>query len=158
MADEAKDEGDSTGCWALNGACFCGKVTFRVEGPQIFSMYCHCTTCQKLHGAPFVHFLGFPKPNVQVTGGRASIVEVASSKGMNRYSCGVCSARVYNENLSEDSGFIGVPAMALERGADGKIVDMEKIAPTGHIFYDDRVVDMDDDLPKFKAFPGGEVV
>ena len=34
-----------------NGSCHCGKVTYQVSRDKpLSSKYCHCTTCQTLHG------------------------------------------------------------------------------------------------------------
>lgn len=42
----------------------------------------------------------------------------------------------------------------LERDADGKIINWEGVKPTSHIFYDTRVVDVADDLPKWEGYQG----
>lgn len=34
------------------GSCHCGKVTYQLSREKpLDSKYCHCTTCQKIHGA-----------------------------------------------------------------------------------------------------------
>lgn len=34
-----------------NGSCHCGKVTYQLSRDKpLSSKYCHCTTCQTLHG------------------------------------------------------------------------------------------------------------
>lgn len=34
-----------------NGSCHCGKVTYQLSREKpLDSKYCHCTTCQKIHG------------------------------------------------------------------------------------------------------------
>lgn len=36
------------------GGCHCGRVKFQLSRERpLVSKYCHCTTCQRLHGAPF---------------------------------------------------------------------------------------------------------
>lgn len=35
---------------AFEASCFCGATSYRVEGRPIFSLYCHCTICQRMHG------------------------------------------------------------------------------------------------------------
>ena len=34
-----------------NGSCHCGKVTYQLSREKpLAAKYCHCTTCQRLHG------------------------------------------------------------------------------------------------------------
>jgi len=40
----------------------------------------------------------------------------------------------------------------LERDAQGKIKDWDTVKPTAHIFYDTRMVDVDDEIGKWTGF------
>ena len=40
------------------GACLCGAVRFRIELPTLFCGHCHCTMCQRNHGAAYVTWFG----------------------------------------------------------------------------------------------------
>src|SRR5215510_6977790 len=41
------------------GGCYCGKVKFKAALPALWAGHCHCTQCQRLHGAAFVTWVGF---------------------------------------------------------------------------------------------------
>jgi hypothetical protein len=41
------------------GSCYCGKVKFKAAHPAFWAGHCHCTQCQRLHGAAFVTWVGF---------------------------------------------------------------------------------------------------
>ena len=41
------------------GGCYCGKVKFKAVLPAFWAGHCHCTQCQRLHGAAFVTWVGF---------------------------------------------------------------------------------------------------
>lgn len=41
------------------GQCYCGKVKFKVKMPADWAGHCHCTQCQRLHGAAFATWIGF---------------------------------------------------------------------------------------------------
>jgi hypothetical protein len=41
------------------GSCYCGKVKFKAALPAFWAGHCHCTQCQRLHGAAFVTWVGF---------------------------------------------------------------------------------------------------
>ena len=56
LMDEAK-----TGVCA-EGGCYCGKVKFKATLPAFWAGHCHCTQCQRLHGAAFVTWVGFKTP------------------------------------------------------------------------------------------------
>ena len=56
LMDEAK-----TGVYA-EGGCYCGKVKFKAALPAFWAGHCHCTQCQRLHGAAFVTWVGFKTP------------------------------------------------------------------------------------------------
>jgi hypothetical protein len=34
------------------GTCFCGAVELEIDQDPLQAMYCHCSTCKKLHGEP----------------------------------------------------------------------------------------------------------
>lgn len=44
------------------GHCACGSLRYTIElrGALPLSMYCHCSSCQRFNGAPFVHSLHIP--------------------------------------------------------------------------------------------------
>lgn len=43
----------------LEGSCFCKLTTFKINftdrSDLTLSAFCHCSSCQRLNGAPFVH-------------------------------------------------------------------------------------------------------
>jgi hypothetical protein len=38
----------------LEGGCLCGSVRYRIVGTSKSIGHCHCESCQKASGAPFV--------------------------------------------------------------------------------------------------------
>jgi hypothetical protein len=46
------------------GSCYCGKVKFKAALPAFWAGHCHCTQCQRLHGAAFVTWVGFKEAKV----------------------------------------------------------------------------------------------
>ncbi|KAI4176516.1 MAG: hypothetical protein LQ346_007879 [Caloplaca aetnensis] len=50
------------------GSCHCGKVTYQLSREKpLDAKYCHCTTCQKIHGAPFQWAAIFHKDDINFT-------------------------------------------------------------------------------------------
>ncbi|KAL9123373.1 MAG: hypothetical protein Q9187_000055 [Circinaria calcarea] len=52
------------------GGCHCGRVKYQLSRDKpLDSKYCHCTTCQTLHGAPFQWASIFHKDDINFTHG-----------------------------------------------------------------------------------------
>ena len=52
------------------GQCHCGKVTFQLSREEpLDSKFCHCTTCQHQHAAPFQWAAIFHKDDINFTNG-----------------------------------------------------------------------------------------
>ncbi len=50
----------------FSGACMCGAVRYRAEGPALFHCHCHCRWCRKAHGAAFVTWTGVAQRGFQL--------------------------------------------------------------------------------------------
>jgi hypothetical protein len=42
----------------FHGACLCGEVRFEYPAPSLWCAHCHCSMCQRAHGAPVVTWVG----------------------------------------------------------------------------------------------------
>lgn len=86
------------------GACFCGAVRFEVGArkPED-AKFCHCPTCQKLHGAPFQWAAILHKRDVRFTAGAEALVFWNPTEKSGEYvlpckvACGTCRAPVMDE-------------------------------------------------------------
>ncbi|KAI8922199.1 Mss4-like protein [Powellomyces hirtus] len=142
------------GALQFNGSCYCGKVKYSAKGPLLFSAYCHCTICQRISGAPYVHAVGFPPENLKITAGTEYLSPVQSSDSVTRYHCTACHSHVYGDGSEESFRFRHVLSGTLERDGSGRIIGYENVAPQYHIFYENRtpVTDCKDGLPKWAGF------
>lgn len=76
----------------FEGGCLCGRIQYKVEDtslPQITA--CHCLTCQRVSGAPFLCFVDVPKSAIAWT--RPPDV-FQSSESATRGFCNVCGSTV----------------------------------------------------------------
>ena len=80
------------------GACLCGAVRFAVTLPTLFCAHCHCTMCQRNHGAAFVTWIGVPREQLRVVSGNDGLVRYASSEHGSRSFCGACGTSLFCEN------------------------------------------------------------
>lgn len=124
----------------------------------MFSCYCHCTICQRILGGSPTSIAGVAPDALTVTEGKDELLAVKTSEFCTRYRCRKCGAPVYSEYTDPQFSFMDFGMTSLERGADGKFKlseeERQAIKPTAHIFYNDRVMDVVDGLPKFVGFPG----
>ncbi len=125
------------------GSCYCSAVEVTVTGVPGAAGYCHCFSCRKWHSAPINAFCVFPKDSVQIEGD-VTISQVDA--GSERVSCKVCGGCVANRKPANN--MIAVYAMTLAE------TDF-KFEPAFHIFYEERVMDVTDGLPKYIDRPKG---
>ena len=86
------------------GGCFCGELRYRVRGDAVWKAGCTCSSCQKIHAAPYVVWAGFNKTDFEYTRGTAK--EFASSPHVRREFCPSCGTSVTYRKVAA-----GVPSL-----------------------------------------------
>lgn len=124
------------------GRCFCGEVQFKVTGPDMFACHCHCESCRRASGAPFVTWTTFARDKLVFTSG--TIVEHHSTAGVTRGHCGVCGTSLTYEHVDR-AGQIDITLASLD--------DAPQIEPRAHIWVEDKVawLSIDDGLPQYQT-------
>ena len=142
---------DDTFVARYRARCHCGAVYYEVGADPVDAKICHCRTCQALHGAPMQWAAIFHKRHVRVIRGiELSPLLCRHARPARRVppckvSCALCGTPVADEGRRM---WLAFPTL-FEFGAAGEIP--EAFRPTCHIFYGQRVVDVDDDLPKWSG-------
>lgn len=77
------------------GSCLCGAVRFSAALPALWVAHCHCTRCQRAHGAPFVTWAGFPEPAVQITAPGGELRWFETAEGAARGFCSHCGSPMF---------------------------------------------------------------
>ncbi|KAI0077222.1 hypothetical protein K474DRAFT_1113570 [Panus rudis PR-1116 ss-1] len=139
----------------MRGSCYCGSVSYSVQGCPALSAYCHCTLCQRLTGCPFVHTIHFEPSAFTWTHktpheNHLDQYTVAEKLNKTRYRCKTCGVTVASRN--SNSGHWSVWGSHLERDEKGQILDWEIVKPTSHMFYGTRVIDVVDGLGKWEGY------
>mmetsp|Transcript_111594 Transcript_111594/g.296592 ORF Transcript_111594/g.296592 Transcript_111594/m.296592 type:complete len:540 (-) Transcript_111594:14-1633(-) len=144
----------ASGALCREAACFCGAVVLRVRGdPQAVSI-CHCSICRRLSGAPCAANALFAPACVELLaqdGSEAQLVETRTSPAVVRQRCAACFAPVVGLLGKK---FAAVP-LGLFRWDGGPLPPAWR--PQHHLHYEDRILDMDDGLPKFAGRAGGRL-
>jgi hypothetical protein len=92
----------------LRGACLCGAVRYEVDGDALYTSHCHCTMCQKAHGAAFASYATVRASQHRLTSGAELIRRYASSPTVVRSFCGQCGSPllwVDRERFPDDVSF-----------------------------------------------------
>lgn len=67
-----------------------------------------------------------------------------------RWRCKTCGACVAGSNTK--TGNWSIWGVQLERDEHGKVINWEIVKPTAHIFYDTRLLDVNDELGKWQGY------
>ncbi|MGH8386401.1 MAG: GFA family protein [Pseudomonas sp.] len=77
------------------GSCLCGAITYRVTSELKAVTHCHCSKCQKGHGAAFATYASVPASALSILTGAETIKGYASSEGMLRQFCSNCGSSMF---------------------------------------------------------------
>ena len=131
--------------------CHCGAVQYEVCADPVDAKLCHCLACQKLHGAPMQWAAIFHKHDVRFSHG-VEHLRFFNSESLKherilpcKVSCGCCGSLIADEGRRM---WLAFPSL-FDFGQTSEVPRPFK--PTCHIFYGLRVVDVDDDLPKWSG-------
>ena len=125
------------------GRCLCGAHRFELTGPLEMNHHCHCGYCRKHHGSVHVSLVGIAPE--RLTWQRGETIAYASSAGFARESCATCGSPLPQE----------IPG--LPRFVPAGLLDDLETDFAFHIFVAHKAEwePIEDDLPKFDAFPPG---
>ena len=130
----------------ISGNCLCGSVTWAVEEEPVLQLYCHCNSCQKAHSAVLAAVAYFSLEDLSVVGDLKSQSVVERDFAAVRHSCAQCGSRVMNTPGGEGNDYM--------RGIFPVLCDSQDwFEPSMHIFYEERVIDISDTLPKYLDLP-----
>ncbi|MCJ1409495.1 hypothetical protein MMC19_003576 [Ptychographa xylographoides] len=135
------------------GSCHCGRVQYQLSREKpLASKYCHCTTCQRLHGAPFQWAAIFHKEDINFTHGHHDLGWYDSGEKTTKHKlpCKVSCAYCRTPIMDEGRRMILLFPTLIKSDGDRKRF-MENFAPTCHMFYSHRVVDIPDGKPKWSG-------
>lgn len=124
------------------GQCHCGRVQYQVSRDRpLSSKYCHCTTCQRLHGAPFQWAAIFHKEDIRFTHGHHDLgwydpAEKSQTHHLPcKVQCAFCRAPIMDEGrnmiLLFPTLIEGINTPEARKAFEAKC----------HMFYPQRVVD-----------------
>lgn len=122
----------------LQGGCFCGEIRYTASGP-FHETGCHCATCRRVTGAPFVAWFSVARGDFRIVRGQPS--RFRSSSHASRTFCPRCGTALTFEDDGEPDE-IDVTVCSLDEPA--------LVAPRDHTWVRSRVawVKLADGLPQ----------
>jgi hypothetical protein len=131
---------------ALRGSCLCGGVRYEIEGGIDRASHCHCTMCQKAHGAAMGSYGRATRAGFRLTAGADLVARYRSSAEVERTFCSRCGSTLQWDHLS-DREHVGV--------ALGTLDDDPGVRPGVHIHVTSKApwFEITDALPQLPTVP-----
>jgi hypothetical protein len=132
-------------------ACLCGASRLTVAGEPIGRFFCHCTICQRTHKRPFADVTYFRAAAVALPANQdIQFRRYRLPPAVKRGACAKCHNPVVGFlRLVPGLTVAFVPSRNFPRPA-------ELPAPDRHIFYDRRVDDVFDAVPRLGGYWSSE--
>lgn len=123
--------------------CLCGALSVQLQGAPVARANCHCATCRDFYATSMFSATAWEAVAVTPVSGAAAQFQ-HPSKQLSRTFCPACGEVLFGTNRL---GMRVVPNALIARATAGHLE--EALAPTMHLFYRDRVIDITDALPKY---------
>jgi len=124
--------------------CDCKAVTLQMRGAPKVHAFCHCEDCRDLLQVPYHSVLAWEPNEVDVVTGAEYVTQFQHpQKQMKRVFCQSCGEVLYNTNAM---GWKLV-SQVLFRKCNNQQLPAELFS-NAHFYYNRRIVDIDDALPK----------
>lgn len=126
-------------------SCDCGATRLIARGDPSRSAFCHCESCRKLYGVEVLSASAWPNESIKRTvSDEATLIgHRLAGRRMWRYHCSHCGRLMHGRNRR---GEIVIPNERFREAAGGRLPSA--VMPVEHLFYNQRVLDIADDLPK----------
>ncbi len=130
-----------------NCQCPCGDTRFTVHGAPLMRAFCHCTLWQALNRSPYADITLFRRRDVSPPTGESLDLSVwRRPPAAQRGKCRACQRPAIEfMRLPLVGELVIVPSANI---GDAALVP----APALHIFYDSRVADIVDELPRYRGY------
>jgi hypothetical protein len=129
------------------GGCLCGQSRYRARSEPFSIGYCHCRSCRRASGAPFVAWASFSKKSLEFTG--TALAYYRSSSRVVRGFCLRCGGTItYQSEAAPDN--VDITAATLD--------SPESVQPGFHIWVSHKLpwVELADGLPQYREWRPSE--
>lgn len=124
--------------------CECGAIKAQLNGSPRVRGHCHCSDCRELLNTPYHSVTAWNKDQLEFLSGEGSLRYFQHPRlSMQRAFCSQCGETLFNTNAMD---WRVVSQHLLRKCYGGNLP--EELSAKSHFFYDSRVMDIEDDLPK----------
>lgn len=132
--------------------CDCKSVSFTTEGSPAAKAYCHCADCRNFYSTPVFAASAWNKSSLKVLYGDELVSNYQHPhKQLSKFFCVKCGDTLFGTNRL---GMYVVPNKHIFHTSEQTELTMQ---PDFHLFYRQRVIDIDDILKKYLDGRSGEV-
>lgn len=139
------------------GECYCGAIKFYCDGDPFFTQYCHCNKCREVASQSkrdadkqgYAWTAGYLTSSFNITSGIGNLDEVIRNNAK-LLLCKSCHSLIYGISLDPNKQ-AGIGVNANNFHFIGAMP--EAFNPVRHIWYVNKIINFDDNLPKFKDAP-----
>ncbi len=123
------------------GQCLCGVIKYETDSVDQKMGHCHCTMCQKFHGAAFSSYASTSRQNFRWLSGETELSVFQAENGTKRKFCRRCGSSLIFES-ADDNGLTEFALASLDI--------YPSLRPDAHIYTGTKVdwIEINDDLPK----------
>ncbi len=124
--------------------CQCGSVQATLIGKPKVKGHCHCNDCRDLLNIPYHSVTAWKPQQLEITMGEKTLKTFQHpTLQMKRVYCAECGETIFNTNAMDWR----VVSQHLIRKCNNNHLP-EELAAESHFFYNRRIIDIDDKLPK----------
>ncbi|KAK4501442.1 hypothetical protein PRZ48_007251 [Zasmidium cellare] len=137
-------------------SCHCGKVQYELSREEpLDSKLCHCTTCQTQHAAPFQWAAIFHKDDINFRDGHHHLewYDPSTKSVEHKLPCKVRCKYCHSPIMDEGRNMVLLFPSLIKFKSDQEKANFK---PRLHMFYNERVMDIPDGLPKWTGLNEGE--
>lgn len=134
-------------------SCGCGKSNFDLTGKPVVRFVCHCDICKKVYNKPYADIIAMKLNDIKLPYDYSiNFAKHRLPPNVNRGVCCHCQAPVFATMpiIPRLFGMAFIPTANF-----GDDVALPEISL--HSFYDRRVADVDDYLPKYEGYVASQL-
>lgn len=127
----------------LTGGCLCGAVRYRIGSELRSRVFCHCESCRRSTGAPYVAWATVDVEGFQLI--EDGLEAFRSSVGVERRRCRTCGCAITYQH-DQRPGELDVATATLD--------DPMAVRPEFHIWVSEKLpwVELGDGLPQYPGW------
>ena len=133
--------------------CSCENTSFAITNTPLFRIICHCSICQRFNNAPFADVVVYTASSVEdPPEGSVKFDTYKPPPNVQRGNCTKCG----DAAIEKFAAPLFPKLTIVPKHMHSETASLPD--PVGHMFYENRVADVDDSLPKRKGLVASQLL